>query len=271
MSDSSHHVPGLEDTEQAVEDAKRHPAVIPAIVIGVVILAVIAWLLIRDDGDDEATTTTTTTSVVTTTTPATTTTASTTTAPAGGLTDQEAAQAMWPDPASTVRFATPATVAKDFALSAIGFTDPVIGEFQQGDSRSGEIAVKPRDNGPTTLVLVRQLGEDGSWFVIGAGTDDIKVDQPANQAAVTSPMRTTGTSLAFEATVQVKVLADGSMDSIGKGIVMGGGTEMAPFSGDITFTSPGAGHGLVVYYTDSAENGEVWSATVVRVAFQPGD
>ncbi len=142
-----------------------------------------------------------------------------------------------------------------------------MGAFQQGDSRSGEVPVRPRADGPVTTVLVRQFGTDGSWWVIGAGTESITVDTPARLAAVSSPMRTTGTALAFEGTVLVKVVADGSAEAIGTGNVMGGGGPAAPFDGSITFTSPGKGRGAVVYYTDSAENGEVWSATVVRVAF----
>ncbi len=44
-----------------------------------------------------------------------------------------------------------------------------------------------------------------------------------------------------------------------------------PFSGSIPFESPQGGWGAVVGYTLSAENGQVWEATVVRVGFIGGD
>ena len=49
---------------------------------------------------------------------------------------------------------------------------PVLGEFQQGDARSGEIEVfSPGEDGSgTTIVrsrlLLRQLGPDDGWFVL---------------------------------------------------------------------------------------------------------
>jgi hypothetical protein len=49
---------------------------------------------------------------------------------------------------------------------------------------------------------------------------------------------------------------------------MGGGTEMAPFQGDISFDHPSKSSGVIVFYTDSAEDGSIVEATVVRIGFR---
>jgi hypothetical protein len=68
--------------------------------------------------------------------------------------------------------------------------------------------------------------------------------------------------------VNVDVREDGNRSPVGTGIVMGGSMgEMAPFDGSITFAPPSAAYGTLVFYTLSAENGYVWEASVLRVAF----
>ena len=49
------------------------------------------------------------------------------------------------------------SAARGFATDYVGFTDPIVGEFQQGDARSGEVPVQATVIGPITTVLVRQL------------------------------------------------------------------------------------------------------------------
>jgi hypothetical protein len=174
--------------------------------------------------------------------------------------------AVWPAAGSTTRYATPVAAAKGFATDFVGFVDPVVGEFRAGDSRSGEVPVKAGATGPETTVLVRQLGTDGSWWVLGSSTPNIQVTAPAALATISSPVALHGTSTAFEATVDVEVREDGGAQPLGKGFVMGGANgQMGAFDGSLAFTPPTATAGAVVFTTSSAETGHVAEATVVRV------
>jgi hypothetical protein len=178
----------------------------------------------------------------------------------------------WPAPGSSERYTTPASAARAFATSFLGFTNPQLGAFEAGDSRSGEVPVRPTANGPVTTIAVRQVdaGDDG-WSVLGATTENIDVTAPAAFSTITSPVQLTGRALAFEGTVQVRIRADGNPGPIGEGFVTGGGNVMGPFSGSIPFYTPGAHYGAIVLFTDSAENGQVWQASAFRIAFRSTD
>ncbi len=160
------------------------------------------------------------------------------------LTADQAAQVVWPEPATESRFTDPMAAATSFAVDLVGFTDPVVGAFQQGDSRSGEIEVRPREDGPVTLVFVRQVAGDDSWWVIGAVTESIEVDEPAPQQAIDDPVRLTGRARAFEGTVGVRIVADGSADPVGEGFVTGSGDgTLGAFDAEVRFATTGAAAG----------------------------
>lgn len=186
---------------------------------------------------------------------------SSTTAPA-----EDTSTAVFPAPGSTTRYTDPVDVARAFATDYVGFEDPMVSPYQAGDSRSGEVPVRPDPQGPVTTVFVRQLGD--SWFVLGAATDSIVVTEPTALATVASPVAVAGQSTAFEANVQVQVRQDGSTEPLGSGYVMGGSMgDMGPFTGSIEIVTPTAKAGAVMLWTSSMENGEVWEAAVVRVRF----
>jgi hypothetical protein len=206
--------------------------------------------------------TTTTSASVATTTP-TTTAASTTTSPPVAL-----STAVWPTVASGVRYKTPVSAARAFALEYLHFVDPVVGQFQQGDARSGEVPIRTtvenKSIGPTTTVIVRQM--NGTWWVLGAATPNIRLTQPAALAQISSPVRVRGTSTAFEATVNVSVRQDDVAKPLVDGIVMGGSNgQMGPFNASFTFAKPTSSYGAIVLYTISPANGNVAEATVIRV------
>lgn len=260
---------------------------IAAAVLAVVAVIVVVALVISRSGDDgdvatdgstsstalsTSSTTSTTTSSTTTSSTSTTSPTSTTVASPPVLTDEQSAQVVWPDPATESRFTDPMAAATSFAVDLVGFTDPVVGAFQQGDSRSGEIEVRPREDGPATLVFVRQVASDDSWWVIGAVTESIEVDEPAQGQAIDDPVRLTGRARAFEGTVDVRIFADGSADPVGTGFVTGSGDgTLGPFDEQIRFDAGGARWGVVVLSTASAEDGSIWEATVVRVGFVGAD
>ncbi len=181
----------------------------------------------------------------------------------------QASTAVWPPAGAPATYATPQAAAQAFAAGFVGFVDPIIGPYREGDSRSGEVDVRPTASGPATVVLLRQLTSDGSWSVLGATTPNIQLDQPAWFAAVSSPVTLQGSSTAFEGTVQAEIRQDGSTEPLGRGFVTGG-TSFAPqpFSASLTFSPPAASAGALVLYTVSMENGRVQEAAVLRVRFQ---
>jgi hypothetical protein len=279
--------PGAE-AEPTPEEVKRQRLVMAAIALAVLAaIVVVAFVITRGGDDDDVATDASTTTVATTSTsttvaptttsttvPATTTTAptSTTVAPPVALTPDQAAQVVWPDPATEIRLTDPMAAATSFAVDLVGFTDPVVGAFQQGDSRSGEIEIRPIEDGPVTTVLVRQVAADDSWWVIGAVSENIEVDEPAPQQAIDDPVRLTGRARAFEGTVGVRIVADGSADPVGTGFVTGSGDgTLGPFDAEVRFDAAGARWGVVVFSTDSAEDGRIWETTVVRVGFIGAD
>lgn len=107
----------------------------------------------------------------------------------------------------------------------------------QGDARPGEVEVRPLADGPVPTVLVRQLGPDDSWWVLGSAMADIVVATPAVGDAINSPVAVTG-GAAFDGSVEVEVREVRARDPIGTGFV-----------------------------TTSAEDGRVWQAAVLRVQF----
>lgn len=234
-----------------------------------VVLALVAGFVGCGDDDDEDTATDTSTSATTgpstavpTTTPADTSTS--TTPPALDLTT-----AVWPTEASGVSYDDPVAAAEGFATDFVGFVDPVLGEFQQGDSRSGEVEVRPSADGPVTTVFVRQLDASDAWWVLGSTTANIQIESPAALEEISSPVGLRGTSTAFEATVQTELRDDDGL-TLGEGFVMGGSMgELGPFDDELAFTPAATTSGALILSTLSMENGQVWEAAVLRVAFAP--
>jgi hypothetical protein len=187
-------------------------------------------------------------------------------------------QAIWPRPSSEVRFDDPAAAARSFSLYYVHFAAPVVGSYRAGDSRSGEVPVRPTASGPETTVLVRQLS-DGHWYVVGATTANIVVDAPASGGALSCPLAVSGRALAFEGTVDVRIDAyqpDGDRVVLGSGFVTGSGSPPAgPFSGAITCSRANAGgvEDRAIVRFSTADQGEAtgvagstWEATVLSLA-----
>jgi hypothetical protein len=231
-------------------------AVVAAIVIALVAVVVVTVAVTSDD-DGPTTTASTTTSEPTST-------------GSDPVPPDEIALAVWPDAGGDARYDDPVAAALAFATDFVGFTAPVAGEFRQGDARSGEVDVLPAADGPVTTVLVRQVTADDTWWVLGSTTATIVLESPAALASITSPVDLGGRSSAFEATVQVELRVDGRRPAHASGFVMGGGgVELEPFQGSLDFDPPVVGAGALVLFTDSAEDGSVREATVIRIRFGP--
>lgn len=164
-------------------------------------------------------TTAPTTTAAPTTTPATTpsttvapTTIPTTVAPTTSVPATGPIVAVWP--AADVVFDTPEEAASDFIEQVFG-VEPLIGEFMQGDSRSGEIEVlspldddDPATTQPTGVILfLRQLGADDGWFVLSAVSEGVTIDSPEFGDEITAgDVTVDGTGRGFEGTVVVRAL-----------------------------------------------------------------
>ncbi len=178
--------------------------------------------------------------------------------------------AVWPWVESSTRYDDPVDAARGFAVDLLGFRDPVLGPYLAGDGRSGEVEVRPEADGPITTVMVRQVTDDDSWWVVAAETANIRLTSPDALDEVTSPLELRGQALAFEGAVDVDLVADGSSTPIASGFVTGGGTELAPFEGSLEFDWPDVAGGAIILRTTSAEDGQVWEASVLRVRFPLG-
>ena len=183
--------------------------------------------------------------------------------------DDPAAIAVWPGAATSQRFDDPGAAARSFAVELAGFPDDtIVGDFQPGDSRSGEVEVRATERGPVTTVLVRQLGDDDSWWVIGASTPNIVLNAPSSGETVSSPLEVSGRARAFEGTVEVELRADGQLEPIGGDFATAGSDQMRPFSSEVQFSGADADSGVLMVRSRSAEDGAVAEVTVVRVHFR---
>lgn len=228
--------------------------------VGVVVVVLALGLFVGRQWGQHSNTTTSTTSTTSTTT---TSIATTTTVVAQPDT------AIWPFASTATRFATPMLAAQTFVIDYLGFTNPIIEPFQQGDSRSGEVPVRTTLNGAVTTVLVRQLTSDQSWWVIGAVSPNILLTTPSALQAITNPVVLKGTSTAYEAVVNVELRQDGSVVPLVRTTVMGGSMGvMGPFSKSVLYKTPASTGGAIVMFTLSAKDGTVQEASVLRVAFK---
>jgi hypothetical protein len=234
--------------------------------VAIVVVGAVAAVLILVRGDRDETSPATT-AAPSTTADSTATTGVTTTEPATTAPAMpDTATAVWPTAASGVRYDDPVEAATGFA-GFVGFDDPVVGEFMQGDSRSGEVEIRPTATGPATTVFVRQL-EDDRWWVLGSATENIRLDSPGAGEEVTNPVLLTGAANAFEGHVSVTVIEDDGAVPVATGFVTGAMGEMGPFDSTLPLVrSPTHELGAVLLTTDSAEDGRLWEAAVIRVRF----
>ena len=271
---------------------KRWPLIAGAVAI--IAALVVGLVLITSDDDDETTDSVATTEVPETTVasgttevPATTESPATTQAPettepvatteapttepsttVAPVPDQ-VRTAIWPWFDTDLRYADPVEAAVGFASDYLGFVDPIASEFMAGDSRSGEVEIRSVDTGPATVVFVRQLTDDDSWWILGAASENITIDEPEALAEVTSPLTVSGTALAFEGTVDVQLRADGNGEPIFEGFVTGsGGPEPGPYSETFEFTSPGETGGALVMLSLSSEDGSTLEASAMRIFYR---
>ena len=176
--------------------------------------------------------------------------------------------AVWPFVTDSIRYSDPVQAATGFAVTYLGFANPVVGAFMEGDNRSGEVVIRPNSTGPETTVIVRKLAPDETWWVLGASTPMLQLQSPEWNASIASPVTLSGQSTAFEATVNVQIRQDGTLTPLASNIVMGGSMgQMGPFSKAVSFSKPTAKRGAIILKTLSAKDGNPAEATVLRIQF----
>jgi hypothetical protein len=227
--------------------------------------AVLVGVLALTDEDDPEVDTVDTTTSSTESTPTTEETTTTSLVPPAEV---DPAVPIFPDPATSRRFDSPESAVHNFVTEVVGMSSPMVGPFQQGDSRSGEIEVRAfADQTDPTIVLVRQL-EDDTWYVLGGNHASIQPAQPEAGATVTSPLALTGQAYAFEGTVAVRVHADGATDPIGTTFVTGRGDGvLGDYEGEVDVDPASAAHGFILYLSEGGEDGAPIAFVAHRLHF----
>ncbi|HUF31883.1 MAG TPA: Gmad2 immunoglobulin-like domain-containing protein [Acidimicrobiales bacterium] len=191
-----------------------------------------------------------------------------------------------------VDYTDPEATAVDFARTYLGFPDPVVEEGFEGPwsvpvgeretSEAGGVVLRSQPDSPLkTTVGMRRL-DQGGWFVTGAraaSIPEVRVTTTVfftagDRAAVDREVTATGTSTAFEGTIQLEVRQHGmgAGESLGATFTTGGSMgELGPFEATFTIERPTAPGGALVVFTDSAKDGTVQEATVVRMTFDDGE
>ncbi len=163
--------------------------------------------------------------------------------------------AIWPAP--DVVFATPEAAAADFVSAVlISEGDAVLGQFRQGDSRSGEIPVlfagetgdldPPQERG---LLFLRRIGPTDGWYVIGAVSDGVVIDTPSTLDEVPAGTVTvSGDGRGFEGTLAVSAFPPGDRAArfdleIGAG---GAFEDLQPYSVELDLSGAAAGEVVVI-------------------------
>ena len=139
--------------------------------------------------------------------------------------------AVWPG--ADVVFTTPDEAATDFVTNVLAVS-PILGEFQAGDSRSGEIEVfSPGDDeDPDTrfargTLALRQLGPDNGWFVLGGTSEGVTITTPEALSDVAAGTVTVaGEARGFEGTVVISAFPAGNV-AARFDVVIGRGGAMA--------------------------------------------
>lgn len=164
---------------------------------------------------------------------------------------------------------------RQFLIGVAGMRTAFDGPFRwTGDNTAEATFYPPSPNDGTQPVrqqptVVGLLRASGTWLVTGTRTEVIQVDTPKTGQKVSSPLALSGRAHVFEGHVTVRVMdekTDGTAQ-IARSFVTGGGDELRPFQGEITFSKAGGGNGWVLFQEYSAANGEVVLTTAVRVMF----
>jgi hypothetical protein len=157
----------------------------------------------------------------------------------------------------------------------VGMAYPVAGPFRWTGARTGQVDIRARipgdvnpEHGPVTVVSLQRLRT--VWYVLGTRTDALRVLSPGAQDPIRSPLTV---MISGGGGVEDRVRVRVTQDRYGRDLELGSvylsrWTEESPdLAGQVTFGRPTGRTGSIVCTIASGHNGEVTSATVVRVRF----
>src|SRR5690242_1831830 len=162
-------------------------------------------------------------------------------------------------------------MVRSYMTREIGMRDPVVGRFRSTGSGTGTVSVRPRlpgqqTLGPVTVVGLRRLTT--VWYVTGARTDSMRVDDDMLSRPLTSPARIHG--LRIDGTSWTATVTE---DRYGPDRFLGARpvptSDGTWFDGDLAFRRPTSGTGSVILAENPGASVGALRATVVRVRFAP--
>ena len=174
-------------------------------------------------------------------------------------------RAIWPVTPSTSGYTSPVVAARGFAVSLLHMNSPVVGTFSARSATTGVVSVRYSAQSLATYVHVTQFTGAKGWWVVSSTTRDIDLTSPVALASVTSPLTLTGTSIAFEAVVNISLFVDGRSTALVSSSTKGGGTQMAPFHATLHFSNDVHRYGTLIMYTRSMKDGRTVVATARRI------
>ncbi len=182
--------------------------------------------------------------------------------------DRELPDAIWPAPARGRRFDGAQDVVLSFAGQLAGFEDPMVGQLIGFDGRTGTIQLQARAGGPITAVRVERSESGGSWWVMGAASEGLRVTRPSPGSTIGDSLHVGGDAWSPDGVVTVGLRGDdASKPVLTFDVPTGGADEPYWFEARFGFVAPGPSSGVVLFSNRFADSGEVASVTAIRVHF----
>ncbi len=170
---------------------------------------------------------------------------------------------VWPRPSLRLGGLDPESVAYSFAIDLIGFEDVISSGFRRVGPDRGEVHVRPTPDGPDTVVEL--VASDTGWWVSGASSVGVRLDQPRRATVVSNPLRYEGVAQPPGGIVEVRIHVDGSRQPLGSTTIPTGTSEEAvPIEGETGWWQPSSGTATLVVVTRGID-GEVWEAAAFAI------
>lgn len=171
---------------------------------------------------------------------------------------------VWPLAGAGTTFGSPEDAALSFVreyleMPAAGMT----GSPAPSADRAVVNVLPNASGGPLTAVTV--VRQDGGWGVTGSEGEHVQVGSPRPGGPLTTPLPVSGTSTAFEGTINLELRTLDGGELIGDVAFANGGSngEFAAFATELPVPAGTDGAVLVVYEGDASGRGRILTATVI--------
>ncbi|MEY2451836.1 MAG: hypothetical protein QOD92_1410 [Acidimicrobiaceae bacterium] len=164
---------------------------------------------------------------------------------------------IWPLESMNRTYATREEAAKSFAVDYLGMT-----HARLGTTTGDDVEIFPNDRGNARTVVHTAELSTHTFGVTGADADEIVLDTPKPNDPLAPTMTVSGRSVAFEAQVGIQLRPFGLVTSDLDDYVMGGSSEMQPFSKQISVPKTDQAHVLILFEGDASGEQTFTKATV---------